>query len=345
MSPSARLDVLSVCLPPDATYPFYVTAKRYRPADNANSELGASTTLLLMHSTSFHKEIYEPVLASLFARAARDALHIREAWAVECPNHGASATLNAALLLRPPHDDRAVSCERYAAAVERFLASAGPRVHTATDRLVCVGHSLGGCAALFLSARVRLASLVLVDPFLYPGGDTPGFEAMRARLVDGAHERRDVWADRAQAAASLAQRRKWDARVLALFVEHGLRTHPHGARAIAPYAGVTLACTREQEAVRRTSRTMYRDAEGAFKPIAQLDAVCRQMPVHIVFGDRSDVIPRQVQDKIIDPLVRTFASIEWIPDVGHLVPQEAPDAVASFIYKALVHNEKPQTRL
>ena len=35
---------------------------------------------------------------------------------------------------------------------------------------------------------------------------------------------------------------------------------------------------------------MYRDPEGAFKPIAQLDVVCRQIPVHIVFGDRSNVM-------------------------------------------------------
>ena len=32
--------------------------------------------------------------------------------------------------------------------------------------------------------------------------------------------------------------------------DYGLREHPHGTRDVSPYTGVTLACTREQEAVR-----------------------------------------------------------------------------------------------
>ena len=205
MSSSTRLDVFSVCLPPDDNYPFYITAKRYRSTDHASAKSGtrantrAPVTLLLMHSTSFHKEIYEPMLASLFSHASQDgAPHIREAWAVECPNHGASATLNAALLLRAPYDEYCkyppthapcspltgcacvVSCERYAEAVERFLALAD--VRPATDRLVCIGHSLGGCAA----------SVRLFSAHLCARADSSQAVPLRARAVRVARARGSV---------------------------------------------------------------------------------------------------------------------------------------------------------
>ena len=129
------LDVQRVVLPPDNTYPFFVTAKRYtHPASfahrrstdagtsgpsalalpPASSPTAAPTsaspsasapplTLLLLHSTSFCKEVYEPILRDLWARtAAKGDLPIREAWAVECPNHGESAVLNAETLRQPP---------------------------------------------------------------------------------------------------------------------------------------------------------------------------------------------------------------------------------------------------
>jgi hypothetical protein len=78
-------------------YPFHVTAKRYRSnllpvldADDADS-----VTLILLHGTSFHKETWEPTLQRIFDLAACDgSVRIREAWAIECPNHGASAELN-----------------------------------------------------------------------------------------------------------------------------------------------------------------------------------------------------------------------------------------------------------
>ena len=71
-------------------------------------------TLLLLHSTSFHKEIYEPMLEELFTivgDSSRDGDHgetelsIKEVWAIDCPNHGQAAVLNCELLKRPEYKE------------------------------------------------------------------------------------------------------------------------------------------------------------------------------------------------------------------------------------------------
>ena len=120
----------------DDQYPLVVTAKRYwwepvgacRPGDS-NSSSGprrvgggkersdASDTLVLLHSTSFCKESWEPVLETLFCTLetsglgalsgveegtvrvrAREGVKVCEAWSVDCPNHGEAAVVNEVVL-------------------------------------------------------------------------------------------------------------------------------------------------------------------------------------------------------------------------------------------------------
>lgn len=103
----------SVTVPPEREYPFYVMAKCYTVVTTGDVDSPDALTLLLLHSTSFHKEIYEPTLdelASLVIRATstgRDGNHVvvKEAWAVECPNHGESAVLNRGLLKQPCYEE------------------------------------------------------------------------------------------------------------------------------------------------------------------------------------------------------------------------------------------------
>ena len=80
----------------------------------------ASDTLVLLHSTSFCKESWEPVLEALFctleasglrlgARSGveegtvhvRKGVKVREAWSVDCPNHGEAAVVNEVVLGDP----------------------------------------------------------------------------------------------------------------------------------------------------------------------------------------------------------------------------------------------------
>lgn len=87
----------SFILEPSNAYPLYVTAKRYRPATAGDASHPGAITLILLHATSLHKETWEPTLKRVFNLATKDhhaGVNIREAWAIECPNHGESAMLN-----------------------------------------------------------------------------------------------------------------------------------------------------------------------------------------------------------------------------------------------------------
>jgi hypothetical protein len=140
---------------------------------------------------------------------------------------------------------------------------------------------------------------------------------LRRALVKSAYERRDVWSSLEEASWALKKRdrtKKWHPKVLDLYVKHALRPHPGSRFNDVPYTGVTLACTRDQEAA------MYRDVDGPTKPVGGLLATCNKIPVHIIFGDINDFLPRKVHDAVVDPSSgRRFASITRIKGAGHLV--------------------------
>ena len=169
----------SYILPPTPDYPLSIVAKRYWPPHCSNAENPAAQTLIVLHSTSFHKETWEPTLQDLFELVLSQSnteVLIRDAWAVDCPNHGESGVLNSQALKDPQFTNCVslffilcfclwipgpfpltnlhsilwkVSCERYAHAVHRFLSS-GPESSIPVDfrrcNLVGLGHSLGANA-------------------------------------------------------------------------------------------------------------------------------------------------------------------------------------------------------
>ncbi|KAJ6473131.1 hypothetical protein C8R45DRAFT_1163627, partial [Mycena sanguinolenta] len=282
----------SVTYEPGGGYPLYLTAKRYwLPTFEANASDPAALTLLLLHSTSFHKETWIPTLDAIFTKSKDSPVKIREAWCLDCPNHGESAQMNAALLLRPEFFLN-FSCERYAQAVHHFL-SVGPEQGGSVDfrkrNLVGIGHSLGAVAITMLQAIkpvFSFSSLVLIEPLLSPAG-SQHLRRLRDLLVKGAYERRDVWPNREEAMALLSRRersKKWDPRIREIFVKYGIVEHPGARYPEGAYPGVTLACTRDQEAA------MYRDPDGATKPVETLARVCRQYPVHLILGSIADFV-------------------------------------------------------
>lgn len=90
----------SYTLPPTPDYPLSIIAKRYWTPDS-DTEDPAAQTLICLHSTSFHKEAWEPTLQDLFKRVSQSNTKvqlIRDAWAIDCPNHGESGVFNSQTL-------------------------------------------------------------------------------------------------------------------------------------------------------------------------------------------------------------------------------------------------------
>ena len=152
----------SITIPPTSSYPLHITAKRYPfPRFDVDANPRART-LLVLHSTSFHKETWEPSLSHLFELATREGGEalIREAWAVECPNHGQSVELNEDAFKEGEYANSCtcflprsslwvdglaqVSCEHYAIAIHQFLTSGV--VDFSNRNLIGIGHSLGANA-------------------------------------------------------------------------------------------------------------------------------------------------------------------------------------------------------
>ncbi|KAH6899475.1 hypothetical protein BKA70DRAFT_1313575 [Coprinopsis sp. MPI-PUGE-AT-0042] len=94
----SALEITGFRLAPDDDYPLHITAKRYRPAFDdrreENEHQDDVLTLVVLHSTSFHKETWEPCLETMFRLAGARGKQFREAWAIESPNHGETAPWN-----------------------------------------------------------------------------------------------------------------------------------------------------------------------------------------------------------------------------------------------------------
>lgn len=338
---------------PDAQYPLNVTATQYwLPEFEAYWGDEKALTLIMLHSTSFHKETWEPTIQHIFqslpvpsSGSGGRATKVKCAWAIECPNHGQSAVLNDAALQNPQYFHK-FGCEKYAEAVHRFMISGpglSPSIDFKSQRLVGIGHSLGGVAIVILQdlqPAFPFISLILVEPLLSPQGPEP-LKPLQARLVQSAYERRDVWPSREDAMKYLSANKHialWDLRVLALYVRYGLRSHPGVQHKVAPYSGVCLACSREEEV------TMYRDPTGPCRGLEAMNKTCGYIPVNVVFGGENDWIPRAVQDALVDPKSgRRFETVHRIRGVGHLIPQHAPGKLSRSVVDILTRHSKRAT--
>lgn len=90
---------------PRPQFPFLITMKRYPNLDDEQNGF----TLIFAHGTGFHKETWEPVIERIFLENAKPGgLRIRDAWAIDAPNHGDAAALNVALLNTGAYD---LTCE------------------------------------------------------------------------------------------------------------------------------------------------------------------------------------------------------------------------------------------
>ncbi|PFH49413.1 hypothetical protein AMATHDRAFT_63272 [Amanita thiersii Skay4041] len=288
-------------------------------------------TLVLAHATGTHKEHWEPMIQHLFKlqgnRDANASSVIRAIWAIDYPNHGDSVLLNENAL---KEREKSISVSDYAEALVVLVKSE----HLEGHRVVLVGHSAGASACmystkLFPKDKIPYYAIIVVEPAMI---DRAIFEANikdRQRQIGFVTKaiaaQPSVWESRKAAYDWLVKRspwKTWDKRIVELYVEHGLRELSDGRAA--------LKCERSEEI------KGFTDFENTFQALDQIQAVCKQVPIHIVFGAVNDLVPRYSQESVIDKTKgRYVASIRTIPKAGHMVVQQQPDELANQLFSLL----------
>ena len=170
------------------------------------------------------------------------------------------------------------------------------------DDYVFVGHSMGGKFALAAAATrpAGLRGLALVAPS--PPTPEPMTDAGRQRMLDG-------WGDRAAAAKTY----------------EGIvrRPVPSEAREAAIEDYLATAQTAWRAWLGVGSREDISDRMGRI-----------DVPVRIVVGSEDPVVgPMTQREEVLSRL--EGASMEEVLGAGHLLPIEAPDAVAGAILRAM----------
>ncbi|KAJ7481535.1 hypothetical protein FB451DRAFT_1170737 [Mycena latifolia] len=269
--------------------------KKYQPRIIPSLPGTTSIALVLAHSIGTHKETWEPVIEHLFQFQASNSpgVIIIEVWSADSPNHGEAAAIN-----------------------ENFFSSGWMEFGTIHDRL-----------------SPRRPPLIVHDPCRADDDDEGDFSAIVRgfkRILAAVKKRTNIWSSREIARAWFQQRlpwRRWDARTLDSLMKYGLRDLPtaaHPERA----DGVTLACTRKQEA------TGYMYDQDGVDANERLRLLCARLPVHCIFG--AEITPEETRRGICDAAQgRRMASITKIPDAGHLVAQEKPYELAQAIWTML----------
>ncbi|KAK1232831.1 hypothetical protein PQX77_004057 [Marasmius sp. AFHP31] len=264
-------------------------------------------------------------------------LKIREIWAIDAPNHGDAGVLNEGTLSWGY--EQSFRWEEYARVTHSLLAGLGKGIDTdfGRHRLVGIGHSMGAVGVLLsmnFSPHVKFEAAVLVEIMtMSKEASIAGTTVDTNPVAKSVLSRRDIWSSKEEAYSSLKKRspwKTWDDRVLRKFVEYGLRPLP-SKEYPSKSEGVTLKCTRKQEAA------CFLDA-GHSLVYRNFKNFTKRVPVHLIYGDVDDVIPRRAKEEVINTAIgglQNLASFQWIPHGGHLSVQTHPAGVAQAIYRAL----------
>ncbi|KIJ52534.1 hypothetical protein M422DRAFT_243323 [Sphaerobolus stellatus SS14] len=316
----------------NGSLPLRVAVKRYTSSSSAPSPNGVS--LLLTHGVTFHKELWEPVITRLFDLHSQygSPLHIREAWAIDSPNHGESAALNDHIL-----GPTLITFREYARAIVSFLESG--LIDLRYHRLIGLSHSAGSAPLIWAADQwyrtynyFPFRSLLLLEPPLISATLDKKYKNFNSFLAAKALKRRETWASQEEAMAWFQkQQRSWDPQCIQLFSQYGLRQTS---------AGVSLNCRGAQEAA------CYSVIEQN-EVLNILSHICPRIPIHTIFSEFVDLSPNpEIRQNIVDARAgRKMASVTWMPGVGHFAPLENPDvsahAVFHCLYLSINSREKP----
>ncbi|TFK84796.1 alpha/beta-hydrolase [Polyporus arcularius HHB13444] len=324
--------------------------KRYTPSPHIQDLNGV--TLVFFHCAGSHKEAWEPMIDLLqcqLQELASDRLvSIREAWSFDMPNHGEAASLNGPTLEK---GKAGLTVEECSDGFKQFVSDDMLSGH----KLVGIGHSLGASALVLSTITTHLAgvvydSMILVEPAIITRADygavdwqytrcnrTDRERALKA-MNTAISKRKDTWDTREEARSFFLQRypwKTWDVRVLDLFVRHGLRNVELQDSGTA--SAVKLCCDKDNE------RRAYRQDEVYFDVVDRLQSLDPAVPVHLIFGQREDVMPKYVYDSILG--MRDYASVQRVQNAGHFTLHENPNGLSAAIARILSDTVSPQAKL
>lgn len=210
----------------------------------------------------------------------------------------------------------------------------------ATGPVVGIGHSLGAVVTLYAAvARPdRFAAVVLVDPvFLEPwalaavAGEGDDGPSPRAALVRGAVGRREAWAGVDDAFAHFRPKpvfARFDDAALRDYVAAATRPLAPG-EAVAGPDGAPIAAGRTLTIPRAWEAQVYRTP-----PADVWDTVPRlAVPTLALRGAESDTLAPAAWARWRS--LQPAATFVELPNVGHLLPFEAPAAVAEAVARWL----------
>ncbi|GAB1520382.1 hypothetical protein RhiTH_003457 [Rhizoctonia solani] len=317
----------------DAT--MWMVANRYVPNRHRTNN-SPGVTVMLSHATGFHKEIWETTLRYLLSTPQGQA-SIDEIWALDAVNHGDSALLNKENL------GEIFEWSDHARDILNFLGNYLPdriennqlvrnleRVPDQTTqsrlksgfphrKIVGIGHSFGGCtlARAVLDSPSLFSSIILLDPVIYPSYALrgPGIDA----LTRGALIRREQWPDRESAQGGFLNSpffQAWHPDVLADYAQYGTNQDEQGVR---------LKCSGYQEAV-----TFGENARLPCEVWEMLPTLDERIPLRWIM-DSTSAHATGGPDLTRHTVWRrpSNSSNTQIKGAGHLIPQEAPEALGS----------------
>jgi pimeloyl-ACP methyl ester carboxylesterase len=261
---------------------------------------GARPAALLVHANGFHGRVFAPLAARLTCAGRRFAPDLR--------GHGDSDT---------PAALDALGWEDFADDVLAVVDA------LAIDRLLGIGHSLGG-AALLLAEHRRpgtFAALFVYEPVVFPPDDEPAELLPDADnpMVQGALRRKDLFASYQDAYDNFASKPPLDVLdpdALREYVQHGFAPNPDGT--------VSLKCRGETEAqIYRTGRD-----HRAFERLAGVGC-----PVTVACGAAEPFGPSTIAPVVAARL--PHGRLERFDELGHFGPLERPAVLAAAIDRAL----------
>jgi hypothetical protein len=157
--------------------------------------------------------------------------------------------------------------------------------------------------------------------------------------------------------------KRWDGRVVRAYVEDGMREVPvtvptsggngtEGGEGKGEGKGGV-----ETKLTPHTESTSYHDPSGLTHSYHILPLLASRLPVHIVWGEVVDLIPREGKDQLTKHAKADgngngngnggLASTQYVKGVGHLLPQMAPKGAARALRASLLYpsNDREDERV